>query len=229
MYNGRKGRHIVKFAWCYLIYSLSNGTNLQKQKQKQNIKLSTYQYNEAQLYLFNHCLAALKWRRDSITQTIMNNLVAIDSETWRLYADINGNECPRTLFKSKRRNEANAEMYRSRTDIIIRKRKCITVTELTYPFERNLPKSYDYKVTKYQSLRRALHSTCSHLKLILLEISSLGFTRSSIKTFETYLNGKKLDSVRIIKKYQEVAIRASYYIYCRRNKICLDLELILYT
>ena len=76
----------------------------------------------------------------------------------------------------------------------------------TCPFETNLLKSYDYKVTKYQSLRSALLNTCSHLKLILLEISSLGFTRSSIKTFETYLNGKNLDSVRIIKKMSRSGI-----------------------
>ena len=145
------------------------------------------------------------------------------------YADVNGHECQGTLLKSKRPNETNAELYQLRPDIIIRERNCITVIELTCSFEMNLLKSHDYKVTKYQNLRSALLNPFSHFKLILLEMSSLGFTGSSIKSFETYLNGKNLDSVRIIKKYQEVAIRASYYIYCRRNKIWPDPELISYT
>ena len=40
---------------------------------------------------------------------------------------------------------------------------------------------------------------------------------------------KNLDSVRIVQKFQEAAIRASYYIYCRCNKILPDAELISYT
>ena len=99
----------------YLIYSLSNGTNLQNRKQKETSNFQHCQNNEIQLHLFNHCIAALKgyeWRHDSIIQTIMNNLVAIVSDTSRLYADINGYECPSTLSKSKRQNETNAEMYR---------------------------------------------------------------------------------------------------------------------
>ena len=122
------------------------------------------------IYL-NYCTAALKryeWRHDSINQTIMNNLVAIASDTCRSYADINGYECQSTLFESKRPNETNAEMYRSRPDIIIREGNCVTVIELTCPFETNLLKSHDYKVTKYQNLRSALLSPYSHFKLMLL-------------------------------------------------------------
>ena len=120
-------------------------------------------------------------------------------------------------------------MYLSRPGIIIRERNCITVIELMCPFQTNLLKLRDYKVTKYQNLRSALLNPCSYFKLVLLEISSLGFTGSSIKAFETYLNGKSLDSVRIIKKCQEVAIRVSYYIYCRRNKKWPDPEITSYT
>ena len=36
---------------------------------------------------------------------------------------------------------------------------------------------------------------------------------------------KKLDSVRIIKKCQEVVLHAPFYIYCKRNKIWCDPEL----
>ena len=97
-------------------------------------------------------------------------------------------------FKSKRSNERNAEMYWSRPDIVIRERNCITVVEVMCPFETNLLKSHDYKVSKYQNLHSALPNPCSHFKLILLEISSHDFTGSPIKIFETYLNGRNCKS-----------------------------------
>ena len=137
----------------------------QKWKQKETSNCQLCQNKETQLHLFNHCKAALKryeWRHDSVIQTIINNLVTIASDTCRLYADINGYECPRTLFKSKRPNEKNPEMYRSRPDIIICERNCITLIELTCPFETNLLKSHDYKITKYQNLRSAFINPCSH-------------------------------------------------------------------
>ena len=130
---------------------------------------------------------------DSVIQTIMNNLFTKS-----------------TLFNSRRPFETNAEMYQSRPDILIPERNCITVIELTCPFEVNLLKSHDYKNTKYQNLQSTLPNLHTCFKLILLEIYSLGFTGSSIKTLETYLNGKNVDSVRVIKKCQEVAISASY-------------------
>ena len=65
--------------------------------------------------------------------------------------------------------------------------------------------------------------------IIITIIIIIIITGSSIKTFETYLNGINFNFVRIIKKCQEVAIRASYFSYCRRNKIWSNPELISYT
>ena len=74
---------------------------------------------------------------------------------------------------------------------------------------------YNIIVILYQNLRSALLNPCSDFKLILLEISSLGFTGSSIKTFETYLNGKKLG---FCKNYQKVS---------RSDNTCFILYLLL--
>ena len=77
----------------------------------------------------------------------MNNLATTAFDTCGLYAHINGYERPSTLFKSKCPIESNVEMYLSRPDIIIQERNCITVIELTGPFETNLLKLHDYKIT----------------------------------------------------------------------------------
>ena len=51
-----------------------------------------------------------------------------------------------------------------------------------------------------------------------------------IKTFSKLLKDLKLDDdERIINKSQEVSIRTSYYIYCRRRKEWTDPELVSYT
>ena len=168
----------------------------------------------------------VQWQK--VTSSLLNKIINF-ARRYHIYNLNDGYEFPSTLFESKRPNETNAEMYRSRPDIIIRERNCIIVIELTRPFEINLVKSHNYKNTKYQNLSSALLNPCSHFKLILLEISFLGFTGSSTKTFETHLNGKNLDSARMMKKFQEVVIRASNHIYFRRNKIWSDPDLISYT
>ena len=48
------------------------------------------------------------------------------------------------------------------------------------------------------------------------------------KHLVNFLKELKLDDQRIINKCQEVAIRTSYYIYCRRRKEWTDPELMSY-
>ena len=56
------------------------------------------------------------------------------------------------------------------------------------------------------------------LKLILVEITTLGIITRDIRMFESFLNDLGLNSDRtIIKCMEEACIRASFYIYCRRN------------
>ena len=50
-----------------------------------------------------------------------------------------------------------------------------------------------------------------------------------VNTFGKFLKELNLDDGRIINKCREVAIRTSYYIYCRRRKEWTDPELMSYT
>ena len=69
----------------------------------------------------------------------------------------------------------------------------------------------------------------AQFNLILVEISTLGFAGKMIKTYSKCLKELKRGDERIINKCQEVAIRTSYYIYCRRRKEWTDPELMSYT
>ena len=159
----------------------------------------------------------------------MNNLITFTSENFKIYADINGFESTNALFKSSRPNELNAEMYRQRPHIIILEKRRITIIELTCPSETNSNKSHEIKARGYNNLRNALITPRAQFNWILFEISTLDFAWKSIKAFSKFLKELKLDDKGMINECQEVAIRISYYIYCRRRKEWSDPDLMPYT
>ena len=188
------------------MYSLSKATNLHRWKLKENSNCFLCDHKETQIHLFNNGKSALsryEWRHNSVLKTLMNNFVTIASEDFRLYADIDGYDCPSRLFRSSRPQDPNADKYRPRPDIAIQERNKSTITELTCPFEKNLEKSRDYKKTRYKNT--FLHSPRPHFNLILLEISSSGFTGST-KSSEQFLRSKYLNAKIIkIKRYLVVS------------------------
>ena len=113
--------------------------------------------------------------------------------------------------------------------MVILERRRITIIELTCLFETNFSKSHEYKARRYNNLRNALITPRAQFNLILFEISNLGFVGKAIKTFSKFLKELKLDDERIIDKWQEVAVRTSYFIYCRRRKDWTDPEPMSYT
>ena len=223
--------YIQNFARRSLIYSLSNASNLQRWKLKQNSNCPLCDRKETQIHRFNNCKPALnryEWRHNSVLKTLMNNLVTIASNIFRLYADTDEYDCPSRFFKSSRPQDPNASNYKPRPDIVIQENNKTMIIELTCPFETNLEKSHDYKKTRYKDLRNAFLNPRAHFNLILLEISSPGFTGLT-KSLEHFLISKGFDAKRIIRKCQKVALRASYFIYCRRNKVWPEPELISFT
>ena len=159
----------------------------------------------------------------------MNNLITFTSEDFKIYADMNGFESTNALFRSSRPNKPNAEMYLQRLDLAIFEKRRITSIELTCPFATNFNNSHEFKARRYNNLRSALITPRVQFTLILLEFYSLSFSGKMIKTFSKFFKELKLDDEKIINNCQEVAIRTSYYIYCRRRKEWTDPELVSYT
>ena len=104
----------------------------------------------------------------------------------------------------------------ARPDLLVVCGDSVSAIELTCCFELNTKKARDYKATQYQELEKQVISNKS-LKLILVEIATLGIVTRDIRMFESFLNDLGLNSDRTIIKCMEVCIRASFYIYCRRN------------
>ena len=93
----------------------------------------------------------------------------------------------------------------------------LIVIELTCRAETNLLSSRECKSDRYKELKNLCLVPCNDLQLILLEISVLGFESERVRDFKNLLNLLKCDSKRIMMCCFEVAIRHSYYSYCRRN------------
>ena len=102
----------------------------------------------------------------------------------------------------------------------IETRDTLTIIELT--------KSREYKETRYKEIKSELLTPPSNFQLIFLEVTSLGFVTKNIKTFRNFLKSININERYLIEKLQEVAIRCSYLIYCRRNKNWNELNLISY-
>ena len=81
---------------------------------------------------------------------------------------------------------------------------------MTVCFETKFSKSQNYKISRYNKYAA---------KKLFLEISSLGFRKSNTRSFIRFLRELKVDNTeRILRKYGEVAIRASFYLHIRKNK-----------
>ena len=146
---------------------------------------------------------------------------------------VSANHYPSTLFKSRQHNTThlgavNTLLHRARPDIVVNQQNRITVIELTCPYETNSISSREYKQKRYENLRCELLTPPSQFDLILLKITSLWFINTNIESFRTFLKNLNINQDYVISKCQEVAVRASYFIYCRRNKEWTSPDIISY-
>ena len=203
--------NIFRFCRRYLVLSLANASNLRRWKISPTGNCSLCNQLQTQLHVFNNCTRALDryvWRHDSILFTISEYLKSAASNNYTIFIDCNALNYP-----------TPNQFLNKRPDIILQNEHQIIVIELTCPFETNLKSSREYKANKYKDLKDLLLVPCDDLKLILLEISSLGFVSKDISEFKKLLKDLNCDADKVLSVCSQVAIRCSYFIYCRRNKI----------
>ena len=93
--------------------------------------------------------------------------------------------------------------------------------ELTVGFESNLTKSTKRKHAKCKNLTEKLTKNFTTVNLINLSISSLGVFDKECQSFVNMLSDLGLDKQRqhhCYRKIISIAIRTTYYIFCRKNK-----------
>ena len=169
---------------------------------------------ETQLHILSNCSNCLdrySWRHNSVLLTIVNKLSRATCNNLEIYADLPNNNrtypCTSDLFS------------RSRPDIVIKLNDKVIVLELTVCFETNTVKSRNYKQSRYRELKEELLIACDVFTMTFLEVTTLGFISSaSYIPFNDFLTEIGVNKDRTTAKCMETAIRATYYIFCRRGK-----------
>ena len=138
-------------------------------------------------HVMSFCKTALNqarytWRHNSVLKTIASHLQSVLTPlNASLFVDIPGYLNPSEIFES------------ARSDLLVVCGDSISAMEFTCCFELNMKKAGDYKATRYQELEKQMKSNRS-LKLILVEIMTLGIVTRDIRMFELFLNDLGLNS-----------------------------------
>ena len=178
---------------------------------------------QTQHHLLNNCNVAANehrylWRHNSVLNCIIYHLASITNTTRKIFVDLPGFENTDQLFENGHRPDL----------VIVTPEKTVAV-ELTICFETNLIKSKHFKKNKYSDLQSSLKSRVKKFELVCLQISSLGFFSDDISPFKHLVKRFGLDDKVLIDKMRETAIRASYYIYNRRDKSWTLPDLLLFS
>ena len=99
------------------------------------------------------------------------------------------------------------------------------VLELAVVFETNLCNNSVRKHNKYKDLIVSLSQNYENVKFINLFMGALGVYSKSCNSFFSVTDELKLSEVEkkyIVRIATNLAIRCSYYIFCRKNKPWTD-------
>ena len=92
------------------------------------------------------------------------------------------------------------------------------VIELSVCFETRTKEARSFKKRRYQNLKSDLSIEWEKLNIIYVEITTLGFVSRNIKDFAKFVKPLFISYERMIGKCMETALRASFYIFTRRDK-----------
>ena len=207
-------RNLYSFAIRYLSNSLANGTNAVKWGIANSSKCLFCGENQTLQHVVSACKVSLNggrwnWRHDSILINIARMLGKI--KDLKVYCDIADSE-----FQTPSVITGDAE----RPDIVVVKERSCYLIELTVGFETNITKNSERKRMKYKDLTERLENdyTVKYCDLSLGAIGVIGTESKDIqKTFEE-LGLSKEESSYLIRKISNVCLRATYFIFCNRNK-----------
>ena len=124
----------------------------------------------------------------------------------KLFVDLDGYPNPGECFGSQR------------PDIVIINGKEVIVIELSVCYEIRTEEARNFKKRRYQNLKSDLSIKWEKLSIIYEEITTLGFVSRNIKDFAKVVKPLGISYERMIGKCMETALRASFYIFTRRDK-----------
>ena len=198
-------KNIYNFTIRFINNSLPTRKNMARWGLSQSPDCSFCLNPESLLHVVAGCQQYLdrftSWRHDSILNFIAKSLQPV----------INSFLNPSII---------TGENYRPDLLFLIQS-KCLYVLELTVGFESNLNNNAVRKKEKYVSLINEMSGNYRCVRFVNLSMSSLGVFSDECSSFLDMMNDIGLDKKQqryIIKKKTKMAIRATYYIFCCRNR-----------
>ena len=148
------------------------------------------------------------WRHNSVLSFIARTLSSVKDVS--LYEDLDGWESPCVI--------TGMEL---RPDLLAVKGATLYIMELTVGFEANIEKNAARKEAKYEELSRRLNDEYDEVNFVNMLMGSIVVFGKSCNSFLTMMSsidiGEK-NSTYIMKMAADIALRCSYYVFCRRNK-----------
>jgi len=212
-------KNIFNFTIRYINNSLPTRKNLVKWGLSTSSECTFCCSSESLNHVVAGCqfyLDRFTWRHDSILNFITSTLQPVIDRS-SLYADIDGYQNPSMITGDQHR-----------PDLLIKTPDCLYILELTVGFESNLINNAKRKFNKYKLLIETLQKKFKTVKFINLSISSLGVFSTECSSFLEILEELDFDKKQkmyIIRKIIQIAIRSTYFIFCKRNKIWENPEL----
>ena len=207
-------KNIFNFSVRYINSSSPNRTNLTKWGISPTSDCSFCLQPESLLHVAAGCAKCLDegrytWPHDSILHFLASSFQSIKNSS--LYVDIPGCISPCASKSDSLRLDL----------LLITRDKCFYLLELTVGFESNLRNNSNRKQLKYKTWIGEQQKYLNDVRFVNLSMSALGIFDHLIKSILDMLQDLKFDvrkrSYKIRRK-MTIAIRSTFYIFCRRNK-----------
>ena len=159
------------------MFTLLNNTNLLRWEKVDSALYSLCKTNnQTQIHILNNCPAAVRsgrysWLHNSILYTC-HYLSEFENAGFKLYADLIGFKSPMQLFN------------RLIPDIVLAQNDKLIVIELTCCFETNFAKSRQYRINRYENIKKDYkNSKWTVAKIFVAKVSSLGSVTKNVNRF----------------------------------------------
>ena len=207
-------KNIFNFIVRYMNNTLATKKNLCKSSLFTTSACSFCFQSETLQHVVSSCSSYLQdrrytWRHNSVLLHIARTLSSVANSS--LYTDIPTFPSPSLITGDSLRPDL----------VLVLNNASVYVMEFTVGFESNIKINSDRKATKYRPLINHLHSSYSTVTFVNLAMSAIGILGTSSESFLSVLTDLQPDDKtkkNALLKAMNIAVRCTYYIFCRRNK-----------
>ena len=207
-------KNIFNFMIKYLNNTLATRKNLFKWSLSDSPSCSFCLHPETLQHVVSSCRSYLEggrytWRHNSVLLFIAKSFSSI--QHCLVYADLPFFPSPSLITGDSLRPDLT----------LIAPDNSLYVLELTVGFETNIEINSNCKATKYRPLLLDLKPRYREINFVNISMGALGILESSSDSLLQMMKELGIDNSTqkvIIKKIMNIAVRCTYYVFCRRNK-----------